>query len=106
MHRPAAAPEPRIEFKGAVDHHERKRRAEAVAVDDDLVGIGLAREAHQFPREAVEPIPDSRTNAMNEIARKIPVIERKTNEKQPSECQAQHHENGERERRRLERGVC
>ena len=59
----AAAPEPRIEFKGAVDHHERKRRAEAVAVNDDLVGIGLAREAHQFPSRSgrADPqFPDER----------------------------------------------
>ena len=52
VQRPAAPAEFRVELQGAVDDDEGERRAQAVAVDDDLVGVGLTRDADQFRRRS------------------------------------------------------
>ena len=105
MQRPAAPAEFRVELQGAVDHDEGERRAQAVAVDDDLVGVGLTRDADQFRRKAVEPLLDPRPHAMNEVAREVPIVERIADEQPPAEDQPQRHEERERKQRRPEQGI-
>ena len=71
-----------------------------MAVDDDFVGIGLAYNPDEFAREKLEPGVDFRPDAMNEIAREVPVIEGITDVHHPPECPSQYRKHRERKRRR------
>ena len=100
-----AAAELRIELQRAVDHRKRQRRAEAVAVDDDLIGIGLTEKPHQFAGETIEPRLELRPRAMHEVARKIPVVERVADMHRSSERPSQAGEDREPKERREQHGI-
>src|SRR5580692_2114415 len=84
-----AAAELGIELQRAIDHRKRQRRAETVAVDDDLIGIGLAEETHQFAGETIEARLELPPSAMHKVARKIPIVQRVTDLHHASERPAQ-----------------
>src|SRR5262249_59310071 len=89
-----------IEMERAIEHDEPQRRAETVAIDDDLIGVAVANEPHELMRQDIETFLELRSDAMNEIAREVPIVQRVADMDHAAEGPAQAGENHQPQYRR------
>ena len=88
----------------AIKDNERQRRAEAVAIDNDLIGVTVANKPHELMREPVKAFLELWPDSVNEIAREIPIIQRVTDMDRTTEGPAQAGKDRQPQGRRQNHG--